>query len=357
MKFFKKYTSNTTAGATSQRLLKSDGKPHTGRVFYKIFAGGEYEYSFLFTNITDSTFGGGEETHRNQLGHSWDILSMRVAICDEADNDIPEENFYTLTFNGAEQKEVMPGEFFNTDGLMLNVKKDQYLCLETTFCGEWIPYHHESVIASYIRNENGWEITREVVFASMVGCTRPVKQRIAYWGDSITQGCGTEYNSYTHWNAVLSEMLGEENAYWNIGIGYARANDAATDGAWMFKAKQNDVVIVCLGTNDMRRYTEEQTREDLMTIVNELHKAGAKVIVQTLPPFGYEGEYIAKWHRLNEYIKTELAAVADLVTDVVPYLWVSEEQAHMPKYDGHPNAEGCRVWAKELYNQIVDFLK
>ena len=357
MKFFEKYTSNTTAGSTTQRLFKSDGQPHTGRVFYKVFAGGEYEYAFLFTNITDSTFADGEETHRNQLGDSWDILRMRVAVCDEAQNNIPETAFHTLTFKGLEQKEVNPGEFFCTDGVRLNAKKDQYLCVETVFCGEWIPYHHESVIASYLQTDNGWDFTQFVPFASMVGCDRPVKQRIAYWGDSITQGCGTDNNSYTHWNAVLSELLGEENAYWNIGIGYARANDAATDGAWMFKAKHNDVAIVCLGTNDMMRHTEDQTRADLLYIVTQLKQAGVKVIVQTLPPFGYEGEYVDKWKRLNAYIKTDLAKVADLVTDVVPSLWVSEELAHMPKYDGHPNAEGCRVWARELYKQIKDFLK
>ena len=357
MKFFEKYASNTTAGSTSQRLFKSDGKPHIGRVFYKIFAGGEYEYAFLFTNITDSTFAEGEETHRNQLGDSWDILSMRVAVCDEVDHDIPESAFHTLTFKGLPQKEVGPGEFFCTDGVRLNPKKGQYLCVETAFCGEWIPYHHESVIASALKTENGWEQTQFVPFASMVGCDRPVKRRVAYWGDSITQGCGTEYNSYTHWCAVLSELLGEQNAYWNIGIGYARANDAATDGAWMFKAKQNDVVIVCLGTNDMRRHTEEQTRKDLMTIVTELKQKGITVIVQTLPPFGYEGEWAAKWLRLNEYVKTEIAAVADRVTDVVPLLWVSEDQPSMPKYDGHPNAEGCRVWAQGLYEQIEDMLK
>ena len=34
--------------------------------------------------------------------------------------------------------------------------------------------------------------------------------RVLLIGDSITQGIGTKLNSYLHWNAILSEKLGEE---------------------------------------------------------------------------------------------------------------------------------------------------
>ena len=66
---------------------------------------------------------------------------------------------------------------------------------------------------------------------------------IAFLGDSITQGVGTPDNAYTHWNALISKEIGEEYSYWNLGIGYARASDASTDGAWLNKAKNNDIVF------------------------------------------------------------------------------------------------------------------
>jgi hypothetical protein len=42
------------------------------------------------------------------------------------------------------------------------------------------------------------------------------KKNILVYGDSITQGCGTTPNKYSHWNAFLSEMIGEEYSFWNF---------------------------------------------------------------------------------------------------------------------------------------------
>ena len=77
------------------------------------------------------------------------------------------------------------------------------------------------------------------------------KARIAFIGDSITQGCGTTYNGYKQYAAVAAGRLGEDYAFWDLGLGYARGSDAATDGIWLYKAKQNDLVSVCFGVNDI----------------------------------------------------------------------------------------------------------
>ena len=47
MDFFKQYTSNTLAGSSNQSYFLSDNTLQIGRVFYKVFAGGRYNYSFL----------------------------------------------------------------------------------------------------------------------------------------------------------------------------------------------------------------------------------------------------------------------------------------------------------------------
>lgn len=50
MEYFKNYVSNTTAASANQLFFKPTD-PQTamvGRVYYRIFAGGEYRYSFLF---------------------------------------------------------------------------------------------------------------------------------------------------------------------------------------------------------------------------------------------------------------------------------------------------------------------
>ena len=63
---------------------------------------------------------------------------------------------------------------------------------------------------------------------------------------------------------------------------------------------------------------------------------------------------IGKWLRVNEYIRQTLSKKAALVFDVVPWLQQDEERPHMAKFVGHPNAEGCAVWADALYDALTD---
>lgn len=187
----------------------------------------------------------------------------------------------------------------------------------------------------------------------MVGCDRQVKGRIVYLGDSITQGIGTSMNSYTHWNAILAEKIGGEYSHWNLGLGFGRANDIASDGAWMYKAKHSDIIVICAGTNDLFRNPEEQIRRDLCTIVDILTHNGRTVVLQTIPPFEYSEGEITAWKRLNQYIKYELADRVAMVFDVGAVIG-QPDAPHTPIYNGHPNAEGCRIWGEALYKAMVE---
>lgn len=186
----------------------------------------------------------------------------------------------------------------------------------------------------------------------MVGCDRSVCGRVAYLGDSITQGIGTAANSYLHWNALLSERLGDRYAFWNLGIGYGRASDAASDGAWLFKAKQNDTVFVCYGVNDINQgRTEEQIKQDLERIVDRLVSVGARVILQTVPPFNYSEANTKKWEGVNQFIKTELRDKVELVFDNNSYLGDSDRPS-IARLGGHPNEAGSAIWAEALFKAV-----
>ncbi len=373
MEFFNTYSSNTVAGSGNQHIFYSEqGKTHIGRVFYKIFSAGEFSYSLLFSNIVDSTYANGDLCHKNIVCPSWKIEKARVARCcrdlfPESFTEPPsfaapdvaarinEQDFafVDLTFNGKAEKTVAPGEFFCSDPVTLSFDKDEYLCLELTFSGTAIPYHHESILPVFVKQDGVWVHSTKMPFAGMVGCDRPVKARIGYIGDSITQGIGPQYNSYAHWNALLSEKLGNDYAYWNLGLGFARANDMASEGAWAYKAKHNDIVFVCYGVNDMSRFPQEQIEKDLTTIVEFHKKENITVVLQTVPPAFYSEENTRKWEKVNEYIKTVLAEKVDLVFDVVPALRKSEEEYWIPRCgDCHPNEERSAVWAEQLYTAI-----
>ena len=371
MKYFEAFHSNTYAGSGNQFYFEMDEHEiRTGRVFYKISVGGAYNYSILFSNMTDSTYEDGTKSHKNLICDSWTIHSARVGKCKsidsakdvinlvmadgDKDSDIVVTDFFDLSFNGQKSKEVMPGEFFTSDPIKLEYKKDEYLCLEITFSGKMIPYHEETLLPVFVKKGETWEYSKFMPFAGMIGCDREVKASIAYFGDSITQGIGTDPNTYLHWNALLSEKLGSEYSYWNLGIGYGRANDAASNGAWFYKAKQSDIIFVCYGVNDLlREQPEEQIKSDLTYIVDTLNKAGKKIILQTIPPFNYQGETIDKWNRINSYILTELGQRVSFIFDNTGFLAEKENPAKAI-YGGHPNAEGCKIWADALYEKIKE---
>ena len=306
MKWFETYTSNTMGGTGNQyHFATENGEAWTGRIYYRVFAPGEHDYSLLFSNVIDSTYRPGRESHCNLICRSWDLLEAGMGVCKEvsAEKAGPVERFVPLSFGGKTQKTVMPGEFFTTDPVKLAPRAGDYLCLQIRYRGSMIPGHEESVLPTFVKKEGSWVPDKRVPVPGMIGCNRRVKARIGYLGDSITQGIGTPPNGYTHWSALVSNAIGQEYSHWNLGIGYAKGQDAATDGAWLYKAKQMDAVVVSFGSNDIGRgRTLEQMKTDFETLVETLKKAGVLVFLQSVPPFNGKEEKLERWEGINTYL-------------------------------------------------------
>jgi len=361
MKWFELYSSNTLAGSGNQYYFQiADREAHRGRIYYKIFAGGTYNYSLLFSNIIDSTYADGKICQCNWICPDWELVQVRIGVCDTCDETqvVEPKSFQTVTFDGNENRHVVQGEFFTSDPVMILARKGEYICVEVAFRGSKIPYHEESILPVFVWENGGWKTSKYVPFPGMIGCDRKVKKKIGFIGDSITQGCGTPINRYTHWNALVAEMVGEKYAYWNLGLGYGRAQDAASDGAWLYKAKQCDAVIVCFGTNDVGQGRSlEEIQADLLIIITKLKEAGVKVLIQTLPPFNWQDSQLEKWHLVNSYIREELSMYADMIFDIVPFLIDGPQKCGKARYGGHPNEEGCMKWAMALTPVVEEFLK
>ena len=45
--------------------------------------------------------------------------------------------------------------------------------------------------------------------------------------------------------------LGSDVAFFNCGLGWARASDAAANESWLSRVSEYDTVIVAFGTNDI----------------------------------------------------------------------------------------------------------
>ncbi len=348
MRYFEKFTSNTLAAGGNQSFFHPQGE-RVGRVYYNVFCGGYYRYAFLFSDVIDSTYADGSVSRSEDVCGGYTITRLSVGVCD-APSDSPA--LQPVTFKSAASCTLKTGETVSTDAVALSAETGQYLCVEIGFCGNTVPCHTETQIPVFVKEGDAFVPSYEVPLPGMVGCDRPVKHRVAFLGDSITQGIGVEPNSYAHWNAVLAEQIGTENSYWNLGLGFGRAMDAAKNGAWLNKAKHADVVTVCFGVNDLgRNRTAEQIVGDLAFIIKTLQESGCRVLLQTVPPFEYSPETHAKWEQVNHTLRTVLRHRADAFFDVESALG-----SDSTRFGGHPNAEGCRLWANGLKKPLADLL-
>ena len=339
--FYQTYASDCTAGCGNQLLNRLE-KPatKTGRCWFRLSHGGQ-NYALLFSNQIDSTYADGSISKANDVGGDWVIEEIRVGLC-PGQGEEP-KCWHTVTFAGAAKKQVRGNAPFATDPILLGAKAGEYLCYEITLTGSCYPYHEEAVLTMVPDNQ--------IPLPLMIGCDRKVSKKVGFLGDSITQGCGTEDDSYAHWVAKIAEGLPENCSVWNLGIGYARAYDAATDGGWLQRAKACDTVHVCFGVNDiLRGRTAEQVLEDLHTIVSRLKAADCRVILLTLPPFDLEGEKRLRWQKVNDMIRTNLRAEADGLFDIAAVLGQPAPKEHLCIYGGHPDAEGCQAVAEAYLN-------
>ncbi len=367
--YFDYFISNTIAGCSNQGFFSTKGNWETGRILIKIQASGDFPYSLLFSNILDSTYADGSSSRCNQAGNTWEIGSARLGkissfnmepvLADPAGEfslSDPENGWRPLTFGGKSTLTVTPGMVFSSDPIAMTFEAGEYLCLEMTYRGNQIPCHHESILPVFKKGTSGWLYCPQIPLPGMTGCHRPVKKRVVFLGDSITQGIGTVPNTYTHWSAVLSRMLGTDYAFWNLGIGCGRAQDAATDGAWLQKAKHCDAAVVCFGVNDIFQVASaKETITDLKRITDILHASGVKVLLQTVPPFDYDDFYCPIWEEINQYIRNTMCEKADGFFDNIPIL-SQPGQPHIARFGGHPDEEGCKLWAEALYPEMLRLL-
>lgn len=342
-KFFEIVTSDCSAGCGNQLLARLEYPvTKTGRCWFRLSRGGE-NYALLFSNQIDSTYDDGAISRANDTGGDWTIDNMRVGLC-SAQGEVP-ACWHTVAFDGTESRKISGKASFATDLIPLRAKAGAWLCYEITLTGSCYPYHEEAVLTMVP--------DKQMPLPLMIGCDRNVTERIGFLGDSITQGCGTEDDSYTHWAAKIGEALPESCSVWDLGIGYARASDAASDGGWLARAKQCNTVHVCFGVNDiLRGRCADEIIKDLRTIMQKLKTAGCRVILLTVPPFDLEGEEKRQWQTVNGIIRETLRKEADGLFDIAAVLGLPAPNENRCIYGGHPNAEGCKAVADAYLKQM-----
>ena len=362
---FEVYQSNTICATGNNSVLKSsDGKAvtKTYRGAFKAQQSGELEYKLYFSNNVDSTWGSGSDSYRGMKTKPYKIISAKIvgtakkASAGELDNPVE------ITFGGSASRDVEAGETFWCDPFMLDVPEGGSIIFEWTVEYTMIPSTkvNNTYLAFEKREDTGrFGVVQEAPLPDLIGCNRGNAYRIAFWGDSITMGEGAGQATYEFWAAQITDRLGTSVSTWNLGLGYARADDAVNSKSWIEKAKQNDIVIICFGVNDINSgsynlglRSADQILKDISTLAKTCADAGCEIIIFSTPPYTYSNsEKVKTWASLVQKLENLADTKGYKFFDFAACLGKSGDPS-TPAYGGHPNAAGCTVVAEAFMKAV-----
>ncbi|MBE6862922.1 MAG: SGNH/GDSL hydrolase family protein, partial [Ruminococcus sp.] len=203
----------------------------------------------------------------------------------------------------------------------------------------------------------------QVPLPQIIGADRDVKYRITAIGDSITQGCQTEFMAYEFWAARIAQMLGKDYSFQNCGLGWSRTSDAAKCGDWLKRASASDIVVVAFGTNDIvsgeyggdGANTASEIDEYLRTVLDKLKEKNCQIIVFNAPPEDYLDHLEAVRVEYNEKLKATCEEYGVFLFDFASLL-SDKSEPKKALYGGHPNGEGGKIVADEFLKLYKDYL-
>jgi len=186
-----------------------------------------------------------------------------------------------------------------------------------------------------------------------VGQSAPSTLGIAFLGDSLTAGFGLL--SEQAYPALIEQMFLDEG-YPEVHVINAGVSGDTTAGglrrvATLFETDVR-ILVVALGGNDaLRGLTTAQTEQNLRAIIDQARSAGLDVLLAGMQaPTNLGPDYQEAFRQL--YI--DLAVSYGNSVEFVPFLL--EGVAGNPalnQADGiHPNADGARVIAGQLYPRL-----
>ncbi len=363
---FEIYTSNTyLSTGNNGRVKKAENV--TYRAYIPIEEYGELEYCFYFSNIIDSTYNRGKPIYVGKEGGNYTIVSACVYDGGTSAED-ELTNKTEVTFGGETSKDVAPVEAYWSDPVTIDIPEGHYLVWEWTLNGEEIPANNMADLTSATADTSGegeFGYCGEIPLPVFIGAKREnVTNRVMAIGDSITQGCQTEFMQYEYWAAQIAKQLGDSSSFWNCGLGWARTSDLATCGNWLGRAANCDTAIVAFGTNDIIAgelngdggNTAQEIVDYLTPILDQLKAAEVKnIILFNAPPQDYGEEQEAVRTEYNEMLKQVAEDYGAYYFDFASYL-CDPETPSAAKYGGHPNGEAGKIVADAFMEQFGDLV-
>ena len=179
--------------------------------------------------------------------------------------------------------------------------------------------------------------------------------KIMLYGDSLMAGYGLSQNE--NLSSVLSSMF-------NVGESKVQIINASVSGNtssnglarldWSL-ADKPDIVILCLGANDMLRgINPKLTKQNLNKMIEKMLQNGSKVILAGMrSPESMGKNYQQKF----DPIYKELSEEHDLI--FMPFLLedVAFERDYLQNDYKHPNTLGVSIMASNLYPYILQSMR
>lgn len=364
---FDTYTSNTYLSTGNNGFVRSaDGI--TYRAYIPVEQYGELEYCFYFSNTVDSTYNKGKPVYVGKEGGEYTIEYAAVYDGGTSPDEEP-TNKTDVTFGGESSKSVAANEAYWSDPVTIDIPQDHYLVWEWKLTGKEIPCNKMSNLTSATADKTGegnFEYCDDIPLPVFIGAKRKnVTNRVMAIGDSITQGCQTEFMKFEYWSAQIAQQLGENASFWNCGLGWARTSDLSTCGNWLGRSLNCDTAIVAFGTNDIASgeyngdggNTAEEIIAYLEPILDQLKAADVNnIILFNAPPEDFDEEKEAVRTEYNEMLKETAEKYGAEYFDFASYL-CDPETPSTAKFGGHPNGEGGKIVADAFMEKYASLFE
>ena len=176
--------------------------------------------------------------------------------------------------------------------------------------------------------------------------------KIALFGDSLMSGYGLEKKF--HLSTVLEKNLKEKG--FDVDVINASVSGDTTSGGlnrlkWLLEKKNIDIVILCLGANDMLRGIKPSLiKQNLNKIVEILQERKITILLAgMLSQEALGTEYKSKFDRIYPELakKFEISFLPFLLDGVAlnPELNLNDGK--------HPNQKGIKIISKNLENNLA----
>ena len=355
----------TAAGVPNNLVMKGAPFTATYRTYYRLREEGNLSLSVWYRNIMDS-----QSEHPLSAPANDSCSAFRIIAASVADGGISPNGSAMpgttrqVSWSGSSSKTVARGESFWSDTVGIFLPAGHYLAftwtVEKQTYDDAIPHPYENQYSCFTKSGSYTSQEASAGFSS-TGDYAVAPNTIAY-KKSVKRiiGFSVSMNSYAFWVAQAALNLGPFYGVWNLGSGWAQARDAATNKAWLGKAKCCDDAVVCLGVNDLRNgATSEQVLGYISTVVSSLLQISPskKIILCTVPPFNFTGTAETYWRAINASIRANPPAGVSRVFDLAALLGQAPPNDNLanPAYgDGHPNDNGGKFVGKAFAAFYLD---